>query len=177
MLTSFGQIKLQRIIEEQLLIVQAWSITSYQYLGKHTGHLEPVCCMAMDANFLFSGSEDRTIRVWDALPASPVGTKLSSNPFHGGTLLKTLEGHKGTVTALKVLTSSGHLVSCSIDGCVMLWDYITGDIILQHRHKEELLCLALRCDADEIITGTRQGNILRFPAGESVSPNINQSAF
>lgn len=158
---------------ELLLILKVWSITSYQYLGKHTGHLEPVSCMVMDANFLFSGSEDKTIRIWDALPACPVGTKLSSNPFQGGTLLKTLEGHKGTITGLDVLASSGHLVSCSIEGSIMVWDYITGDIILQHKHKEELLCMALRYDVDEIITGTRQGNILRFPAGEPVNPKLD----
>lgn len=123
----------------------------------------------MDSNFLFSGSEDRTIRVWDALPAASVGHSVSTHPFVGGTLLKTLNGHKGTVTGLAVLWSSGHLVSCSLDSCVLIWDYVAGEILRKHSHFEEFLCLALRVDANEIITGTRQGKILRFSAGESVS--------
>lgn len=124
--------------------------------------------MAMDSNFLFSGSEDCTIRVWDALPATSIGPCVSSHPFSGGTLLKTLEGHKGTITGVSVMCSSGHLVSGSLDGCIMVWDYVAGKVLRRHNHCEELLCLALRFDADEIIAGTRQGNILQFSAGESV---------
>ncbi|GMH37101.1 hypothetical protein BSKO_04974 [Bryopsis sp. KO-2023] len=149
--------------------IKAWSLTTHHYLGRHVGHKEPISCMAMDANFLFSGSEDRTINVWDALPAPPLGSSYSSHPFRGGTLLKTLQGHKGTVTGLVILKASGHLVSCSVDGFVMVWDYVSGDMIRRHHHDEEVLCIALRYDVDEIMVGTRQSNILRLPAGEKVA--------
>ena len=42
----------------------------YTLLGVHTGHTEPVLCLTFDGNFLVSGSQDGTIRLWDAVPVS-----------------------------------------------------------------------------------------------------------
>ena len=37
--------------------------------GQFRGHEEAVTCLALDGNFLYSGSEDKTIKVWDAAAA------------------------------------------------------------------------------------------------------------
>ena len=41
------------------------SVLSYQLECTLEGHDDSVTCMALDANFLFSGSDDKTIRVWN----------------------------------------------------------------------------------------------------------------
>eukprot|EP00775_Hariotina_reticulata_P004960 gene4960-5201_t len=52
-------------------VVRVWSGTcNGELLGQHLGHAGPVNCLAVDANFLFSGSSDTTVRVWDMLPAN-----------------------------------------------------------------------------------------------------------
>ena len=50
--------------------LQVWHTAHYNLLGVHTGHTEPVLCLAFDGNFLVSGSQDGTIRLWDAVPVS-----------------------------------------------------------------------------------------------------------
>jgi len=41
---------------------------SHTYLGRHHGHTSSVTCLALDGAMLFSGSEDTTVRLWDAVP-------------------------------------------------------------------------------------------------------------
>jgi len=52
---------------------KVWSNSTFQLIGEHIGHDKPVGCMALDANFLFSGSDDCTIRMWDTVPGSRCG--------------------------------------------------------------------------------------------------------
>jgi len=145
-------------------IVRVWSNSTFQLLGEHIGHREAVISMALDANFLFSGSDDCDIRMWDTVP----GPRDSGKVFRSGTHLRTLKGHTAAVTGLDVMPLSGHLASCSIDCTIRVWDYKSATVVRMYNHYEEMRCLALRADTDEIIVGTEQANILRFPAGEEV---------
>ena len=54
-------------------LLQVWSARLSELLGKHMGHVAPVTCLALDGNFLISGSEDCTVRLWDLVPASRCG--------------------------------------------------------------------------------------------------------
>ncbi len=71
-----------------------------------TGHGEGVWSVAFASNnVLASGSDDKTIRLWDA---------------NTGYLLKTLEGH--LVNVLQVTFDSNNLLaSGSDDGTIKLW--------------------------------------------------------
>ena len=46
---------------------QVWSALSLEQCGLYCGHQDSVTCLALDANFLFSGSEDTTIHMWDVV--------------------------------------------------------------------------------------------------------------
>ena len=59
---------------------QVWSSSGYLPLGQHIGHTDAVTCLALDANFLFSGSDDCTIRLWDAVPATPAANAALASP-------------------------------------------------------------------------------------------------
>ncbi|KAI0208594.1 E3 ubiquitin-protein ligase TRAF7 [Lamellibrachia satsuma] len=74
--------------------------------GTFVGHQGPVWCLCVLQDFLFSGSSDKTIKVWD-----------TSTTFK---CLLTLEGHTGIVLALCVAGSK--LYSGSQDTTIIVWD-------------------------------------------------------
>jgi WD40 repeat protein len=49
------------------------------------------------------------------------------------------------VTGLEMLTETGHLLSCSLDGCLKVWNYTMGTVLKQFDHTQEIRCLAYRC--------------------------------
>ncbi|GIL56264.1 hypothetical protein Vafri_11611 [Volvox africanus] len=170
-------------------VIKVWAATGYDYLGCHRGHKNAVTCLALDANFLFSGSDDCTICLWDTVPAAVDKSHISGSRIGGthgaqpnavptspgialkGTFstrpLKVLQAHRRSVTGLDVLPASGHLVSCSLDGQLLVWDYVSGQLMHRFTHDtEEFRCLALRYDRPEVLVGTLQANILRYTIHE-----------
>ncbi|KAG2492355.1 hypothetical protein HYH03_009303 [Edaphochlamys debaryana] len=200
-------------------VIKVWAATGYDYLGCHHGHREAVTCLALDSNFLFSGSDDCTICLWDIVPAGgiktgyiagrsvgggygavgggpmsvsgvppPPGSAGGTPGSAGGTgpgpgagasppgykapfssrPLRVLTGHTRSVTGLDVLPSSGNLVSCSLDGQLLVWDYVAGTVL--HRFSndtQEFRCLALRYDRPEVLVGTQQAALLRYTTHEA----------
>lgn len=63
---------------------QVWAATGYDFLGCHRGHRNAVTCLALDSNFLFSGSDDCTICLWDTVPAVAKSPHLAGQ-VPGGT--------------------------------------------------------------------------------------------
>ena len=76
------------------------------------GHLGAVTSMCYHAerDWLFTGSNDRTIKIWD-----PFLGPGSAEPC-----LQTLQGHSSTVTGL-VDSSEGAIISCSLDCSLRVW--------------------------------------------------------
>ena len=73
-----------------------------------TGHTSTVMSIAIssDRQWLFSGSDDCTIKVWD----------LST-----GQAVSTLAGHNGPVYSIVISADRKTLVSGSYDGTIWVW--------------------------------------------------------
>jgi len=80
------------------------------------GHLDWVSAVAYlpDGQHFVSGSDDKTVKVWDAAT---------------GTVDKTLKGHSGRVYAVAYSPNGQHIVSGSNDKTVKVWDAVTGTLI------------------------------------------------
>eukprot|EP00955_Chlamydomonas_euryale_P079196 363265-Chlamydomonas_euryale.AAC.6 len=92
-------------------------MAGYVLRGTHVGHTAPVTCLALDANFLFSGSDDATIRMWDAMPArrpirgakeGPSGDGAGAGGVDGSAS-GTKSGELFVSSALKVWDGSPHI--------------------------------------------------------------------
>jgi len=133
--------------------IHVWSITSYQQLARLEGHAEAVTTLALDGNFLLSGSEDGIVHVWD---------------LHSYMALASLHVHDAPIEAMVVVPDNGLLVSCSTDKTVRVWDYGLGREVQVWRHPEEFRSLALRRATGHVLAGTEQHHIVAFPFSEAL---------
>lgn len=82
---------------------------SYEPLAVLKGHTDAINCLVMDQNYLFSGSDDLTIRIWEA-----------SKCYY---LFKLDKVHDMGIKDMILIDETGHLVSCAYDGKIHIWDY------------------------------------------------------
>jgi WD40 repeat protein len=110
-------------------------------LEGHTGPVYTLCLLA-DGR-LASGSEDGTIRLWDAATGAETAC---------------LKGHTGWVTALCLL-ADGRLASGSTDRTIRLWDVATGaETARLEGHSVVVTALCLLADG-RLASGSDNGTI------------------
>src|SRR5437016_4453976 len=66
---------------------------------------------SVDGRRVFTTSDDRTVRIWDAA---------------SGKETAKLVGHTGAIWALAVSPTGEHILSASADGTARIWDASTG---------------------------------------------------
>ncbi|TVU21452.1 hypothetical protein EJB05_31085, partial [Eragrostis curvula] len=105
--------------------IVAWNFSSKEIsvepVAILSGHERPVISLSVSTTSLFSGSLDKTIKVWDLTTLQCV---------------QTLCEHKAAVTS--VLCWDQKLLSCSLDKTVKVWTLSeSGSLQVQHTHAEE----------------------------------------
>lgn len=102
--------------------IMAWRFDNGQFvkLSLCEGHIRAVTCLLIHNEVLWSGSADRTLRVWDITSGRCVGT-IGGSPGN-------VNGHSGAVSCLASIPASAaspqgesYVVSGSIDGDTKLW--------------------------------------------------------
>lgn len=129
-----------------------WSFSMKKFkcekLTTFKGHKRSVDCIDIQGDLMVTGSFDKTLKVWSALP-DDIDTDLmqsdgqadgknkrkkvmldqdDSKITRGPTV--TLTGHKDAVKGVKWLDNgyaADSLASCSIDGLVFIWDVESGN--------------------------------------------------
>jgi hypothetical protein len=79
----------------------------------HQGAVLSVC-VSPGGKRIISGSDDRTIKMWD---------------IETGACIRTLEGHSGEVNSVCVSPCGKRIISGSSDSTIKMWDVETGDLI------------------------------------------------
>lgn len=109
-------------------------------------HSDSVTCMAMEENFLFSGSDDMTIVMWNLITYQHVGM---------------LKGHKDSIQDL-LLFDNGLLFSCAYDKKINVWRYHTEEVIETFERNEEFRCLDCIKSYKMLLAGSNDKDILTF---------------
>ncbi|EQC29715.1 hypothetical protein SDRG_12487 [Saprolegnia diclina VS20] len=122
-----------------------------------SNHHDAVTCLAFDGSFLFSGSEDASIKIWNVLDP------------HAAYEVGYLHAHASPVRDLVVLPQTGYVVSCAHDGKVRVWNYqVCGPngeyatLVHEFRKPERLHCLVYWPQRHALVCGTSDANVLVF---------------
>src|SRR6266496_2051449 len=106
---------------------------------RHTGNVRSVA-WSPDNKRIASGSDDRTIQVWDA-----------ANGGHSF----TYSGHASTVLAVAWSPDGRRIASGNSDGTVQVWDTSTGNTLLTYRgHTDVVMSVAWSPDGKRIASAS-----------------------
>ena len=150
--------------------------TIFKTLTGHTGKVQWV--KLISANLLLSGSEDKTLKLWDVYAQTPLLSTINAvdkvlaldyNSLNvaavggdgsfdirlfnitktSGTLIKTLSGHTAKISSLKWLNNDV-LISCSEDFSIQIWN-ITSSSAKNKIYKGSGKCYSLEIINDGVL--------------------------
>ncbi|KAG2065506.1 WD40 repeat-like protein, partial [Suillus decipiens] len=126
------------------------------------GHTDAVNSVSFspDGTRIVSGSDDKTVRLWDARTGEPVG--------------EPLEGHTDWVRSVSLSLDGTRVVSGSDDKTVRLWDAATGRPVGQplRGHTNSITSVSLSPDGTRIISCSYDGTVrVWYAAIEQSLPN------
>jgi len=109
--------------------------------------LGQVCGFSLDGQRIVSGSDDRTIRVWNAATGDMV-----VGPF---------TGHTHWIGSVVFSPDGQHIVSGSDDRTIRVWNATTGGPVAGpfSGHMRSILSVALSSDGQRIVSGSDDGSI------------------
>jgi WD40 repeat protein len=133
------------------------------------GHTHSVNSVSFspDGTRIVTGSEDHTVRLWDAVTGQPVG--------------EPLRGHTNWVTSVSFSPDGTRIVSGSDDQTVRLWDAATGQPVGQplRGHTDYVTSVSFSPDGTRIVSGSRDETVQLWdaatgqPVGEPLRGHTN----
>ncbi|CAI4211665.1 unnamed protein product [Parascedosporium putredinis] len=125
-------------ISPKPIVEQGWSPCLQTMVG-HAGEV-PSVAFSIDGTRIISGSDDTTIRVWDA---------------RSGQQMQKLEGHGGSVTSVAFSPDGTRIISGSNDKSIRIWDAKSGQQMQKlEGHGRSVTSVAFSPDGTRIISGS-----------------------
>jgi WD40 repeat protein len=99
------------LVSGDIIILDAVTGGQLAILSGHTGWMRSLA-FSSDGTSLVSGSDDKTLKLWD---------------MQTGGVVRTFQGHTGPVYSVSISSDCTTIASGSNDGTVHLWNFQTGE--------------------------------------------------
>ena len=118
----------------------------YELVHTLSGHKKLVSSVAVsaDGKRVVSGSDDGTVKIWDA---------------ESGIELHTLSGHSDWVRAVAVSADGKRVVSGGDDKTVKIWDAESGTELHTFGHTDWVRAVAVSADGKKVVSGSDDGTV------------------
>jgi F-box and WD-40 domain protein 1/11 len=113
-----------------------------------TGHARGIACLQFDGRIAVSGSNDRSVKVWDV---------------ETGQCIQTLTGHSNLVRCLAF--RGRRLISGSYDHSIKFWDVREGQCMLDYRAAHDSWVFDVQCDLTKMVTSGQDHRVLVWDFG------------
>lgn len=132
--------------------IKIWDLATLALKATLTGHVMGVRALAVSKKFpyLFSGSEDRTVRCWDL--------ENTNSPLGGQ--IRDYHGHVGGVYAMSLHPELDLLMTGGKDQVVRVWDVRTrAPVMVLTGHRNDITSIATESMDPQIVTSSMDGTI------------------
>jgi pre-rRNA-processing protein IPI3 len=150
------------------MLTVLFQVCTGRQVSTPAAHLQSVSTLAATQSHLLSGSEDSNIHVWSLPHLLSLSSKETSEP------LRSLSNHRAAITNIALghsASTTNICVSASRDNTVVVWNYLSGDLLRTFLLPSTPLCLAVDpCDRAAYV-GFEDGSIqmVEFLQSDSAS--------
>jgi len=134
-------------------MISVWDTKNGEIIATWKAHPESVNSVAVtpDEQFVVSGSDDKTIKIW----------KLPKNKNVADiTLVRTLTGHTNVVDGVAIAPNGQILASGSWDGTIKIWNFSSGELLQTlEGHSEIVNAIAISPDGQFLASGSKDNQI------------------
>ncbi|TYZ64709.1 hypothetical protein PybrP1_011062 [[Pythium] brassicae (nom. inval.)] len=148
--------------------ISIWSLGKRLLLQSFKAHSDSVSSLAMHGWFLFSGSDDTLVRMWNLVGLATTYGIGTLRPRFGS----STSGTGSPIVGVDVVPEVGLVVSAAADGSVVVWDYggfegnedfdAYGKIVYRNRHESHVQCMRYWPRRRSVICGSSEGKIVVF---------------
>ncbi|GLA98339.1 hypothetical protein AtubIFM57143_006280 [Aspergillus tubingensis] len=119
-------------------VEELWS-AELESIEGHKGIPVRAVAYSPDGRWLASGSQDRTVKIWDAATS---------------TLQQSLEGHTDCVISISISSDGRRVASASMDRTIKVWDLMTNTHQTLKGHEHYIYAVAFSPDGRWLATGS-----------------------